>query len=312
MANTTGIAAASSAGRRRARCRAPARRSARPCLLHQRLQHLSWRTGLSAVLAMNCTMPADWNTRSIADGQFGKEAVGQIVDDHADDLRLRLAQIGRAAIVDVADVLDRLASPCRRFRADERRCPGGRAKPSTSTPRPAARYPVSSPCSRMPNLFLPDRFFAHYWNVLILQSCDCQAPAATLSARDKRCIRQNVRDFMHLYQCCNAAYQGMPGPPVVRTLTIWNVPFIRRQKSPSYAPSRELPLPGLEKHHGFNQPARAPTARSSATRPARLSLPAEKHSHRCREPSMPPPMSSPTRCACPTPGRRRPSTGTRR
>ena len=44
-----------------------------------------------------------------ADREFGEEGVGEVVDDHADDVGLRLAQIGGAAVVDVAEILDRLA-----------------------------------------------------------------------------------------------------------------------------------------------------------------------------------------------------------
>lgn len=41
-----------------------------------------------------------------ADRQFRKEAVGQIVDDDADDLGLRLAKIGGAAVIDIAEIAD--------------------------------------------------------------------------------------------------------------------------------------------------------------------------------------------------------------
>ena len=73
-------------------------------LLHHRFQHLlPAAPGFSAVLAMNGTMPADWKTRSMPTASSAIEGVGQVVDDHADDVGLRLAQVGRAAIVDVAD-----------------------------------------------------------------------------------------------------------------------------------------------------------------------------------------------------------------
>jgi hypothetical protein len=54
-----------------------------------------------------------------ADRQFGEKRVGEIVDDHADNVGVRLAQIGSAAVVDIADILDRLANLDRGFRPDQ-------------------------------------------------------------------------------------------------------------------------------------------------------------------------------------------------
>ena len=42
------------------------------------------------------------------DGELGEERVRQVIDDHADDARLRTAQVGRAAVVDVAELGHRL------------------------------------------------------------------------------------------------------------------------------------------------------------------------------------------------------------
>ena len=54
-----------------------------------------------------------------ADRQFGEERIGEVVDDHADDIGMGLAQIGGAAVVDVADILDRLAHLDRGLRPDQ-------------------------------------------------------------------------------------------------------------------------------------------------------------------------------------------------
>src|SRR6185312_8123814 len=54
-----------------------------------------------------------------ADSHLGEKRVGQIVDDHADDVGMRLAQIGGTPVVDIADVIDRLAHLARRFRPDQ-------------------------------------------------------------------------------------------------------------------------------------------------------------------------------------------------
>ena len=43
--------------------------------------------------------------------QLGEEGIGQIVDDHPDDVRRLAPQIGGAAVVDVAERVGRLAHP---------------------------------------------------------------------------------------------------------------------------------------------------------------------------------------------------------
>ena len=105
-----------SAGRRRAMCRAPARRSGRRRPAPASISApASCRTGFSAVLAMNGTMPADWKTAFHADRQLRVERVGQVVDHHADDVGLRPAQVGGAAIVDIAGHRRWPCAPWRRF-----------------------------------------------------------------------------------------------------------------------------------------------------------------------------------------------------
>ncbi len=51
-----------------------------------------------------------------ADGEFGEEGVRQVADDHADEVGARGAQIRRAAVVDVAELLDDLLDAARASR----------------------------------------------------------------------------------------------------------------------------------------------------------------------------------------------------
>lgn len=57
-----------------------------------------------------------------ADREFRKEAVREIVDDDADDLRSRLAQIGGAAIIHIAELTDHCIDLRPRRFIDERTC----------------------------------------------------------------------------------------------------------------------------------------------------------------------------------------------
>ena len=54
------------------------------------------------------------------DSKLGKETVGEIIDDDADDLRLRLPQVGGAAIIDIAKIADQRIDLFAGFFIDER------------------------------------------------------------------------------------------------------------------------------------------------------------------------------------------------
>ena len=116
-------------------------------LLHQRLQHLVLAHRILGGVGDERHDAGRLEDALDADRQLRIEGVGQVVDDHADDVGLRLAQIGGAAIVDVADIVDGLAHLARRSPAGSGRCPAARATRSTSTRRPRGRCPGSSPCA---------------------------------------------------------------------------------------------------------------------------------------------------------------------
>ena len=88
-------------------------------LLHQRFQHFLLPHRVFGGVGDEGNDAGRLEHALDADRHFGEERVGQVVDDHADDVGMGLAQIGGAAVVDVADVLDRLAHPDHRFGANK-------------------------------------------------------------------------------------------------------------------------------------------------------------------------------------------------
>ena len=88
-------------------------------LLHHRLQHLLLADRIFGGVGDEGNDTGRLEDALHADGELGEEGVRQVVDDHADDVGMRLAQIGGAAVVDIADILDRLADFCRRLGADQ-------------------------------------------------------------------------------------------------------------------------------------------------------------------------------------------------
>ena len=104
-----------------ARRRAARRRDdeAGDALLHQRLQHFFLAHRILRRVGDEGHDAGRLEDALHADRQFGEKGIGEIVDDHADDVGMGLAQIGGAAVVDIADILDRLADLARGFRPDQ-------------------------------------------------------------------------------------------------------------------------------------------------------------------------------------------------
>ena len=88
-------------------------------LLHQRFQHLFLAHRIFRRVGDEGHDAGRLEDALHADRQFGEKGIGEIVDDHADDVGMGLAQIGGAAVVDIADILDRLAHLDRGFRPDQ-------------------------------------------------------------------------------------------------------------------------------------------------------------------------------------------------
>lgn len=88
-------------------------------LLHQRFQHLFLAHRIFGRVGDERHDARRLENAFHADRELREEGIGQIVDDHADDVGMSLAQVGGAAVVDITDILDRLADPVRRFRPDQ-------------------------------------------------------------------------------------------------------------------------------------------------------------------------------------------------
>ena len=90
-----------------------------------------------------------------ADGELGEERIGEIADDHADEVGRGGAQAGGAAMIDVAERPHGPAYALARLRRDQIAAPTELAKRSISTRRPGVRHRRSSP-DRFARPFPPD------------------------------------------------------------------------------------------------------------------------------------------------------------
>ncbi len=78
----------------------------RPLLAHQ-AQQLGLADGILAGIGDEGDEARGLEDALDADRHIGEEGIAEVVDDHADDGRAGLAQIGRRAVVDIAQRLDR-------------------------------------------------------------------------------------------------------------------------------------------------------------------------------------------------------------
>ena len=132
--------------------------------------------------------------------QFGVERIGDLADDQADRVRQPRPQIGRGAVVDIAERVDRGSNARPRRRRRPAGCCAGRATPSPATLRHAGRClsrsgaiaPSQDVLDRS-KLFIPQTWEGVNPSELAETACRPFARRRTPEACEQSAIRQNRR-----------------------------------------------------------------------------------------------------------------------